>query len=52
LTDDVAGMAIHIGARVAALAGANKTLVSSTATDFVGSGGPGLAGIGSSHRNQ
>ena len=47
MTDDVAGMAIHIGARVAALADANATLVSSTVKDLVsGSGGLGLAGLG------
>jgi len=53
LTDDVAGMAIHIGARVAALADANETLVSSTVKDLVsGSGGLGLAGLGFSRRKQ
>ena len=47
MTDDVAGMAIHIGARVAALADANETLVSSTVKDLVsGSGGLGLGGLG------
>jgi class 3 adenylate cyclase len=39
LTDDVAGMAVHIGARVAALADANEALVSSTVKDLV-SGDP------------
>lgn len=33
--DDVAGMAVHIGARVAALAGAGEVLVSSTVRDIV-----------------
>jgi class 3 adenylate cyclase len=33
--DDVAGMAVHIGARVAALAGPNEVLVSSTVRDIV-----------------
>jgi class 3 adenylate cyclase len=32
---DVAGMAVHIGARVAALAGAGEVLVSSTVRDIV-----------------
>jgi class 3 adenylate cyclase len=35
LKDDVAGMAVHIGARVAALAGAGEVLVSSTVRDIV-----------------
>jgi class 3 adenylate cyclase len=35
LKDDVAGMAVHIGARVAALAGASEVLVSSTVRDIV-----------------
>ena len=33
--DDVAGMAVHIGARVAHHAGASKVLVSSTVKDLV-----------------
>lgn len=33
--DDVAGMAVHIGARVGALAGPGEVLVSSTARDIV-----------------
>ena len=33
--EDVAGMAVHIGARVAALAGASEVLVSSTVRDIV-----------------
>jgi class 3 adenylate cyclase len=37
--DDVAGMAVHLGARVAALAGASEVLASSTVKDLVvGSG--------------
>jgi len=37
--DDVRGMAVNIGARVGALAGANEVLVSSTVKDLVvGSG--------------
>jgi class 3 adenylate cyclase/pimeloyl-ACP methyl ester carboxylesterase len=37
--DDIGGMAVHIGARVSALAGANDVLVSSTLRDLViGSG--------------
>ena len=37
--DDVAGLAVHIGARIAALAGAGEVLVSSTVKDLVvGSG--------------
>jgi class 3 adenylate cyclase len=38
-TDDIAGLAVHIGARISALAGANEVLVSSTVKDLVvGSG--------------
>jgi class 3 adenylate cyclase len=37
--DDVAGMAVHIGARVAALASANEVLVSRTVTDLVAGSG-------------
>jgi class 3 adenylate cyclase len=33
--DDVAGMAVHIGARVSALAGSGEVLVSSTVKDSV-----------------
>ena len=39
--DDVGGIAVHIGARVAALAGASEVLVSSTVKDLVA--GSGLA---------
>jgi class 3 adenylate cyclase len=37
--DDVAGVAVHIGARVAALAGAGEVLVSRTVTDLVAGSG-------------
>ena len=37
--DDVAGMAVHIAARVAAAAGADEVLVSSTVKDLVTGGG-------------
>jgi class 3 adenylate cyclase len=37
--ETIAGMAVHIGARVAALAGANETLVSSTVKDLVSGSG-------------
>jgi class 3 adenylate cyclase len=37
--DDVAGMAVHIGARVSALAGAGEVLVSSTVRDLVSGSG-------------
>jgi len=33
--DDIAGMAVHIGARVAALAGRSEVLVSSTVREIV-----------------
>ena len=33
--DDVGGIAVHIGARVAALAGAGEVLVSGTVKDLV-----------------
>jgi class 3 adenylate cyclase len=39
LGDDVAGMAVHIGARVSALAGAGEVLVSSTVKDLVAGSG-------------
>jgi class 3 adenylate cyclase len=39
--DDVRGIAVHIGARVAALAGPSEVLVSSTVKDLVA--GSGLA---------
>jgi class 3 adenylate cyclase len=37
--DDVAGVAVHIGARVSALAGAGELLVSSTLKDLVAGSG-------------
>ena len=37
--DDVAGVAVHIGARVSALAGAGEVLVSSTVKDLVAGSG-------------
>jgi class 3 adenylate cyclase len=37
--DDVRGIAVHIGARVAALAGAGEVLVSSTVKDLVAGSG-------------
>lgn len=39
LGDDIAGMAVHIGARVAALAGPGEVLVSSTVKDLVAGSG-------------
>jgi len=37
--DDVGGIAVHIGARVASLAGAGEVLVSSTVKDLVAGSG-------------
>ena len=37
--DDVGGIAVHIGARVAALAGAGEVLVSSTVKDLAAGSG-------------
>jgi class 3 adenylate cyclase len=37
--EDVGGIAVHIGARVAALAGASEVLVSSTVKDLVAGSG-------------
>jgi class 3 adenylate cyclase len=37
--DDIAGVAVHIGARVSALAGAREVLVSSTVRDLVAGSG-------------
>jgi class 3 adenylate cyclase len=37
--DDIAGVAVHIGARVSALAGASEVLVSSTVRDLVAGSG-------------
>jgi class 3 adenylate cyclase len=39
LGNDVGGIAVHIGARVAALAGAEEVLVSSTVKDLVAGSG-------------
>ena len=39
IDDDVGGIAVHIGARVAALAGAGEVLVSSTVKDLVAGSG-------------
>jgi class 3 adenylate cyclase len=43
LGDDVGGMAVHIGARVSALAGPGEVLVSSTVKDLVVGSGIGFA---------
>ena len=45
--DDVSGIAVHIAARVAALAGAREVLVSSTVKDLVAGSGIGFADRGS-----
>jgi class 3 adenylate cyclase len=45
--DDVGGIAVHIGARVAALAGAGEVLVSSTVKDLVAGSGPRFGDRGS-----
>jgi len=45
--DDVGGIAVHIGARVAALAGAHEVLVSSTVKDLVAGSGLRFADRGS-----
>jgi class 3 adenylate cyclase len=45
-TDDVAGMAVHTGARVAALAGTGEILVSSTVKDLVAGSGIEFVGRG------
>ena len=37
--DDIGGIAVHIGARVAALAGASEVLVSGTVKDLVAGSG-------------
>jgi hypothetical protein len=37
--EDVGGIAVHIGARVAALAGAQRSIVSSTVKDLVAGSG-------------
>jgi hypothetical protein len=49
--DDVGGIAVHIGARVAALAGAGEVLVSSTVKDLVAGSGLRFGDRGRSSRN-
>jgi class 3 adenylate cyclase len=44
--DDYSGIAVHIGARVAALAGAGEVLVSSTVKDLVAGSGLRFADLG------
>ena len=44
--DDIAGVAVHIGARVASLATAGEVLVSSTVRDLVAGSGIGFADRG------
>ena len=44
--DDVQGIAVHIGARVAAMAGAGEVLVSRTVTDLVAGSGLGFTDRG------
>jgi class 3 adenylate cyclase len=44
--NDVAGVAVHIGARVSALAGAGEVLVSSTVKDLVAGSGIDFADRG------
>jgi class 3 adenylate cyclase len=46
--DDVGGIAVHIGARVAALAGAGEVLVSGTVKDLVAGSGLRFAARGTS----
>ena len=45
--EDVGGIAVHIGARVASLAGAGEVLVSSTVKDLVAGSGLRFADRGS-----
>jgi class 3 adenylate cyclase len=45
--DDVGGIAVHIGARVAALAGPSEVLVSGTVKDLVAGSGLRFADRGS-----
>jgi class 3 adenylate cyclase len=47
--DDVGGIAVHIGARVAALAGPGEVLVSSTVKDLVAGSGLRFHDRGSQH---
>src|SRR5262249_19227799 len=44
--DDLAGIAVHIGARIAALAGAGEVLVTSTVRDLVAGSGLAFAARG------
>ena len=44
--DDITGIAVHIGSRVAAMAGAGEILVSSTVKDLVAGSGLTFAGRG------
>ena len=44
--DDVGGIAVHIGARIAALADASEILVSSTVKDLVAGSGLRFSDIG------
>lgn len=46
MNNDVGGIAVHIGARVAALAGASEVLVSSTVKDLVAGSGLRFADCG------
>ena len=50
--DDVGGIAVHIGARVAALAGAGEVLVSSTVKDLVAGSGLRFGDRGSKHSKE
>ena len=45
--DDIAGVSVHIGSRIAALAGANQVLVSSTVKDLVAGSGISFEDFGS-----
>jgi len=47
IVDDVGGIAVHIGARVASLAGAGEVLVSRTVKDLVAGSGLHFADRGS-----
>jgi class 3 adenylate cyclase len=44
--DDLAGLAVHIGARIGAIAGAGEVLVSSTVKDLVVGSGLGFTDRG------
>ena len=47
--DDIGGMAVNIGARIGALAGANEVLVSSTVKDLVAGSGLSFQDRGMQH---